>query len=339
MIVLFSDPHLHPYSGSSVLEDGANARLEDVLSAMDAVLATAVKHKARAIICGGDLFHDRKGVKHEALYAAGEWMDRVKEQRIALHLLVGNHDMSLDCRTHSLRGFSGRATVHSRVSAVEIDGVVFGFLPYMEDPDQVRSGVGLLQRAQCAYVVGHLGLGDPKLRNCVPSDYEVPGRISLADLMPERFAQVFLGHYHLRQQVHPKVQYIGSPLQLSFGEADHPKGWLLLDEVSGKVEQIDNDDSPRYHIIDHAEAAADIPDTDFVWVKASSREEELKAQSMGRPNMRIDRAPVASAPARVDATAKGATLLRSYVKAVRPDALDHEVDELVADGLRLKGGS
>jgi DNA repair exonuclease SbcCD nuclease subunit len=339
MIVVTADSHLHLFSGSPVLADGSNARLADAVAALDAVLATAVEQKAKAIVHLGDLFHDRKGVPPEVIHRAGEWLDRVHAAKIELHLLVGNHDMSLDAGTHALRGFKGRAILHDRVETVEILGARCGFIPYMEDPKAVAAATTHLRVQRCEYLFAHLGLGDPKYANCVPVEYEVPGRISLDDLRPDDFSHIFLGHYHLHQRLTKSVQYVGSPLQLSFGEADHPKGWTVLDEAKGTVRCIANESSPKYHIVYDAKSVEGIPDTDFVWVKASDRTQELAAQALARPNTRIDRAVVQSAPARIDPSSKGAALLRAYVRAVKPDALEHEIEELVAEGLRLKGGT
>jgi len=338
MIVVTGDSHLHLFSGSPVLDDGSNARLVDAVAALDGVLATAIEHKAKAIVHLGDLFHDRKGIPPEVIHRAGEWLDRVHAAKIELHLLVGNHDMSLDAGTHALRGFKGRAILHDRVETVDILGSRCGFIPYAEDPAAVAAAATHLRTQRCEYVFGHLGIGDPKYANCVPVEYEVPGRIALDDLRPGDFAQIFLGHYHLQQQLLDNVQYVGSPLQLSFGEADHPKGWHVLDERRGTVRIAANTFSPKYHIVYDAESASEFPDTDFVWVKASDRSQELAAQSLNKPNLRVDRAAAKATPARIDPSSKGASLLRQYVKAVRPDALQHEIDELVADGLRLLGG-
>ncbi len=338
-IVVVSDTHLHAYPGAASAQ-GGNQRLGHIVQAMDAVLDYARAVKAAAIVHAGDLFHDRKGVRPEALHRAGEWMDRVHSVGIDLHLLVGNHDLSLDCMTHSLRGFNGRALVHAATELADVGPFRCGFTPYDEDPAKVRESCRRLSKQRVQFLFGHLGLGDPKFSNCVPAEYEVPGRIAVDDLYPDDFAQVLLGHYHLAQQVTPRVRYIGSPLQLSFGEADHPKGWLYV-TPAGRVDWVENKASPRYHIVTDARVIRDLPEADFVWLRAATREDERAgaALAVDRPGMRVDRAVAPGAPARLDPAAKGKKLLESYVRAVRPDALDYEVDALVAEGIRLKEGT
>jgi DNA repair exonuclease SbcCD nuclease subunit len=201
----------------------------------------------------------------------------------------------------------------------------------------VRQQYADLARKGCEYVVGHLGIGDPRFANCVPVDYEVTCRISVDDLCPDRFTQVFLGHYHLRQTLLPNVRYVGSPLQLSFGEAFHEKGWLVVDHDDGSVREVVNTSSPEYHVVTDVSVLPDVPERDFVWVRAASREDEEAAAeaTRGRPGVRIDRAPAPGEPPRIDTSARGADLLRAYVKAVQPDLLASEVEDLVVAGLRF----
>ena len=61
--------------------------------------------------------------------------------------------------------------------------------------------------------------------------------------------RVFLGHYHAEQKLDEKVEYVGSPLQLSFGEAFQSKHILVFDTSDGGCEYIENTFSPRHYIL------------------------------------------------------------------------------------------
>jgi DNA repair exonuclease SbcCD nuclease subunit len=69
-----------------------------------------------------------------------------------------------------------------------------------------------------------------------------------SDLFME-YEQVFLGHFHSEQKVNAKVEYIGSPLQLSFGEAFEDKHVIILDPKTRKKKYIKNDFSPQHLIV------------------------------------------------------------------------------------------
>jgi hypothetical protein len=58
-----------------------------------------------------------------------------------------------------------------------------------------------------------------------------------------------LGHYHGAQQLNDKVEYLGSPLQLTFGEAFQDKHIMLLDLKTLKKSYIKNTFSPQHLII------------------------------------------------------------------------------------------
>ena len=67
--------------------------------------------------------------------------------------------------------------------------------------------------------------------------------------------RVFLGHYHAEQKLDEKVEYVGSPLQLSFGEAFQSKHVVVFDTSDGECEYIENTFSPRHYILKENEIA------------------------------------------------------------------------------------
>src|SRR6185369_12267385 len=58
-----------------------------------------------------------------------------------------------------------------------------------------------------------------------------------------------LGPYHGAQNLNDKVEYVGSPLQLSFGEAFQQKHILILDLETLEKEYVINDFSPKHLIV------------------------------------------------------------------------------------------
>ncbi len=58
-----------------------------------------------------------------------------------------------------------------------------------------------------------------------------------------------LGHYHGAQKLSNKVEYIGSPLQLNFGEAFQDKHIIVLDLDTMKKKYIKNKFSPLHLIV------------------------------------------------------------------------------------------
>jgi hypothetical protein len=58
-----------------------------------------------------------------------------------------------------------------------------------------------------------------------------------------------LGHYHGSQMVSDKVEYVGSPLELTFGEAFQEKHLIVLDLDTLEKKYIVNDFSPKHLIV------------------------------------------------------------------------------------------
>jgi DNA repair exonuclease SbcCD nuclease subunit len=61
--------------------------------------------------------------------------------------------------------------------------------------------------------------------------------------------RTILGHYHGAQQLNEKVEYIGSPLQLSFGEAFQKKHVMIFDLDTHKKTYVENSFSPDHLIV------------------------------------------------------------------------------------------
>ena len=64
------------------------------------------------------------------------------------------------------------------------------------------------------------------------------------------YKHAYFGHYHGAQKLAKNVEYIGSPLQLSFGEAGEEKHIIILDTNKNSQEYIVNDFSPKHFYID-----------------------------------------------------------------------------------------
>ena len=69
---------------------------------------------------------------------------------------------------------------------------------------------------------------------------------------PEAFQgwrHVLMGHYHLAQFLDERMQYVGSPYQINFSEANHIPHILILDLETMSIEYIENKFSPRHLIV------------------------------------------------------------------------------------------
>lgn len=248
-VLIFSDLHVHPHKRSA-------KRLDDCLDALRWVFRTAEERGIKNILFGGDLFHDRQKIEvytyQKTFEVLSEWMSK---GLFNLHLLLGNHDLWFNDRTSissviPLSALPGVRVV-SEPSRIEIENHNWDFIPYTHNPIETLGYFkGLNSKTE--YALGHIALDGAILHGSQHSDVTIEhdgDMVRVSATIFEGYKRVFLGHYHAEQRVNARVQYVGSPLQLSFGEAFQQKHIIEFDQESDGVEYVVNDFSPKHFVI------------------------------------------------------------------------------------------
>jgi len=250
-ILLVADAHIHPHKNS-------DERLKDCIKALDWVFETAHAHNIDNICFLGDLFHSRQkigvSVYQWTFEVFSKWMQN-KKSWPNVYLLVGNHDMvhkfTTDvCSIKPLNVIDGVVVVDKPV-VLQIDEHSVAFLPYTENP---LESLGILKDAPKDLLLGHIALDGAILNSLHQTHSEVvvehDGDMTVVDAdVFKDWKQVFLGHYHGEQKVRANVEYVGSPLQLSFGETKQDKHLIIYDLDTHEKEYVINDFSPKHFII------------------------------------------------------------------------------------------
>ena len=236
-IVLFADAHIHAHSSSS-------ERLDNCIQCLEWIYSETEKRKIKHIIGLGDLFHDRHRLNiysyqkvYDILYKYSSIIDS--------YFLIGNHDMfyrdSWDVT--SIKPLSQIISVIDKPCTIRISGRNFDFLPYTNNPKENIN-------RKSDVLMSHLAINGATINTLwnIKSDFEE--EIEEHDVsIFSGYKKVFLGHYHARQKIDNVVEYIGSPLQLSFGEAMDKKGFVILDTETLETEFIENTFSPKHFIL------------------------------------------------------------------------------------------
>lgn len=260
-ILIFSDLHIHPHKKSS-------ERLKDCLDALEWVFSTARRSEIKNIVFLGDLFHDRQKIDVLAYQRAFEILERnMTKGNFRLTFLLGNHDLwhyeRLDVSSvNPLRTIPGVRVVDYPCTVCLSDGPEefhMGFLPYthhpMVDIKSVEKQWGEQVKGNQRKVLGgHIAVDGAvwNVRHKTMSDVIVEHEGDMVKVGADIFQnwdRVFLGHYHAAQKISDKVEYVGSPLQLSFGEADQAKHLVVYDTLNDSSTYIENDFSPKHLII------------------------------------------------------------------------------------------
>jgi DNA repair exonuclease SbcCD nuclease subunit len=334
-VLIFSDVHVHPHKRS-------NDRLEDCLNTLNWVFDVAEQRGITQILFGGDLYHDRQKIEVYTYQRTFETLEkRLRDGKFQLYLLLGNHDLWFNDNTSvssviPLSSLPGVKIV-AKPERINIAGSNWDFIPFTHDPitalEELKKKPGNPE-----YSLGHIAIDGAILHGTQYSDVTIEhdgDMMSVGVSLFDHYKHTFLGHYHAEQRVNNKVEYIGSPLQLSFGEAFQKKHIIAFNGKTGEKTYIDNEFSPVHLIIDVKEKDKYNLNGNFVRIKVdnigatdlvSMRKEILEANNLGSLEIKqqkkiLDQHVIQDAKAILY---KGDEMLAKYVDEIGSKNLDRD---------------
>jgi DNA repair exonuclease SbcCD nuclease subunit len=335
-VLLFSDIHIFPHKRK-------NERLEDCLKVLKWVFKVAEEEEIQNILFGGDFFHDRQKIEIYTYQKTFEILqENLKDSNFNLFLLLGNHDIWFNDNTNVSSVFPLSALpgvkVISKPERLKIENSYWDFIPFTHNPlaslEELKKKEG-----KSEYALGHLAIDGALLHHnqyadvCVEHDGDmVPINSSLFN----HYKHTFLGHYHAEQRVSKKVEYIGSPLQLSFGEAFQKKHIIIFDCAENEKTYIENEFSPKHLVIDAKDCenyqlegnfvqikVEDISGTDLISFKKDiSQKNKFGSLEIKQQKKIIEEHTIKDAKAILS---KGDEMLKKYVKEVGANDLDEDI--------------
>jgi DNA repair exonuclease SbcCD nuclease subunit len=252
-ILLFSDIHVHPHKRR-------NERLQDCLKTLDWVFQQAIENNVDAVLFGGDLLHERQKIDSLTYVETYKILKKYENNRFKTWLLLGNHDMwfSQNASINSILPFESlnNFTTVTETKELEVFDSTWHFLPYTHNPIDELEKLNH-KDIEKKYLLGHISIDGAKL-NSAGSIADVAiehdgDMIKIDRSLFKRYKHSFFGHYHGAQKLAPNMEYIGSPLQLSFGEAGEQKHIILLDTKTNDKKYIENNFSPKHFYIKQSE--------------------------------------------------------------------------------------
>lgn len=267
-ILLFTDIHIHAHKQSL-------QRLQDCLDVLRWTFETARKRNIKNVLFLGDLFHDRQKIQiityHNTFQIFQEYRD------LNIKLLLGNHDLwfydKWDISSVSPLSALSNVEVIDKPCSVDIDGFSVDFLPFTHDPIDVLK---VFSGKKSDILCGHVALDGAILNSLYSTTAEVSIEsekdvIRVSKEIFEGWKKVFLGHFHFGQKIKDSnIEYIGSPLELSFGEAFQDKHVVIFDTDTFECEYVKNTFSPKHLIIKPNEVANHNLDNCFVQIQVEN---------------------------------------------------------------------
>lgn len=267
-----SDLHLHAH------KDRVD-RLQHCLDVLDWIFQTAIKHKVSHIFFLGDLFHERSKIDVMNYLRVFEiFMKYMIEDGINLdmHILVGNHDMyhqeKWDVNSVKPLNAIPRVNVIQQPTRMVVGGRKIDWLPHTENPIKELAKLKEKNGGAGDILFGHLSVNGAMLNTCYGTKADVIVEYD-NDMVPvdvgifADWKMTMLGHYHGAQQLSPTCEYVGSPLQLTFGEAFQQKHIIILDLDTLQKQYIINDFSPKHIIVNSQDYLGEAYDLNNCFVR------------------------------------------------------------------------
>jgi DNA repair exonuclease SbcCD nuclease subunit len=252
-ILITADIHIHAHRNDV-------RRVEDGLNCLRWIYETARDTDCCRVVLAGDFLHSRFSLNAYAYAKACRLVSDFADQGLKTIFLLGNHDMYFEDNwtVHSLVPIKDWALVADKPQTVDIDGYPVDLLPYTPTPIRYLEGF----KNPSPLLVSHLSVAEALLHaTCdilsVEDDSKEKEVISPDVFKP--WNKTFLGHYHYGQRVgSDAVEYVGSPYQLTFGEANQTKRVVIYDLDKQEAKYVVNDKSPKFHIVNDEDKLDDL---------------------------------------------------------------------------------
>ena len=231
-----ADLHLSAYTNDPVVE-GIPEKLYYTLLVINNIILYAKKQKIRNIVIAGDIFHT-KSIIHSLAQSA--LLDLIRNNKdITFYCINGNHDLSSRSGqgVSALKCLDNENNVKMFHDTTLIENIYF--VPWSPDNmiNDIKSG------PPSSFLVAHLGVNEAQLNNGI----SITSDIKLSDF--RNYSHCLLGHYHKPQNI-GNVTYVGSPIQMDWGEKNEEKRFLIVDSETGKIESIPTDGYRRHYEFD-----------------------------------------------------------------------------------------
>lgn len=234
--LITADIHLSRY-GQDKIEETSNLpeRLHSLETVLYEMANYAIENHIPHMIIAGDMLHGKSIIYAIAQDLMLKFFNYFKDQ-ITFWVIDGNHDLSgkgsdAVSALRSLETVSNVMWVAHKGSLHHYDeGSDILFIPYSHDvSNRVKSD-------KADILISHFGLNEGVLN----SGISIISDIKLKDLAG-KYKLVLLGHYHKPQEIITEtiqVYYVGSPIQLDWGEKNDIKRFLVVDTETLKVDSI-----------------------------------------------------------------------------------------------------
>jgi len=195
------------------------------------------EHNIDTVIDLGDTFDSRKYINYKSLLDSKQmWFDRLKDENIKLHSIIGNHTIFYKNtnQVNSMRLLFDKFDnmyIYPEAEEVEFDGLSILFMPWINS-ENLDYAINTINNTKAQVCFGHLELSGFELNTTTIST-------GYSKKLFNKFDIVYSGHYH-RKSDDGQVFYLGCPYQITWNDYNCPKGFHVFDTETRELERIVN---------------------------------------------------------------------------------------------------
>lgn len=228
--------------------DKNNLSFKHITNTFELLKKFVKKKKADYLILFGDLFDTKIMTSTEGLINLVKIIDELSKE-IKIIIIVGNHDIAknddIEINLPNVFANKNNIKVVDKFYSFEDQDGIYNFLPFYKD-DTLLEEINKIEISDKKdnYLFGHFGVN-----GYVMNEYEsgevIEKKSKISPTYLRKFDHIFLGHFHGFQQ-DELITYIGSPLQLKFGDENSLHGFYFHDFETNENEFYENEFTPKY---------------------------------------------------------------------------------------------
>lgn len=232
-IINFSDFHMHFFKDFSkpdavYVTDRARTQINILRDLLE-----YARNTSGDVLFNGDLFHKRVSIDVRIFNMVFEVLSSYPDVKVIM--VSGNHDkvtnaLASDSALEAFKALPNVIVISTMEKLVMDEYTLYG-VSYGEEVDEMKGWIANeaanLNPNTINILCAHIGVDGSSTGQY---SHTLSGAFKVADLYPDKFDIVTLGHYHKRQFLGglPNVFYVGNTLQTSFADEGQEKGFMNI---------------------------------------------------------------------------------------------------------------
>lgn len=196
------------------------------------------KRNIKVVLDLGDTFDRRKYLNVLTLHKAKNmWFDQLRDRRIELHSLIGNHTTyyrntnAINTLDTFLKSYPN-ITIYADPKEVQFDSCKILMMPWINSTNYHQC-FDAINKTTAQIMFGHLEIKGYEMYRGTPSHE------GFDENLFSKFDLVGSGHFHKRT-ISNKIMYFGAPYQMIWSDYNCPRGFHIFDTETREFEYIQN---------------------------------------------------------------------------------------------------